>query len=846
MSAPDGRPSGRFAGARHEGRQIRILFTGMVVLLLLASLTPANGTWVGRPSTAGLSSVGSSAYQELIPNPPSAAAAPLNHPAGDDSSVGSRGSSAVDPSPMGLAAGEDSAVSPATNSISIGPVLYTENLDRYFGAVAEFGPVSPSSSLTTLVDNTTINVLRFGDDMDATNLAAGISYNASGVAVPSLINVVSDWNFCESLTPKCVYIAELPGETNSTADVLSAMNYLHAHGISAAYYEIGNEPEMWSHFDEPWTSWSSSPTSVTTALQYALEVQKMIPVIRSVVPGARIIGLEDDQCSDDAYVKDVASIDGPNISAIGCHSYPASGIDVAGAGLQQVYNTLLPGGANFATNVPSVRSAITSACPRCNIPVWVDEFNIVAGNDPADFSAYMTTYPDFVLTAGDAVLGLTVNLSQSLFFALWPSGGYGNYGMVTSSYAVRPSYDWYSYFAPNITSGQLYSVAYTPTYAPSFATYLQSSTGSLLVVNANATHSETVSVSLPLSLSNGGKTIYWGNTTPAPRVTPYSSLPSTYTLAPASVLLVDVNAAKQGPPAPPQDLVASTHSSSQIDLTWTNPSGTLTENHVYEYGAGCTSLLTTINLAGVFTNFSATNLSDSSAYCFAVTASNSAGESELSDEASATTFDGALAAPVELSATTVSSTEIDLAWTNPSGPLTDSFVFWGSSCGSLTPIDVGAVLATYAKTGLVPSTYYCFEVSVSINGTEGPPSSPATATTSTPPSKGSGTTNTSGTGPASPGPSAGMGEGFDIALQWLSLGFLGPMAGSTGLLALRIAIAGTLGIFLALLVVRRTRGTTVRRSRRVVARPIRVRQSSLPAGYRPPPDAKSAYRAGSR
>jgi hypothetical protein len=91
-----------------------------------------------------------------------------------------------------------------------------------------------------------------------------------------------------------------------------------------------------------------------------------------------------------------------------------------------------------------------------------------------------------------------------------------------------------------------------------------------------------------------------------------------------------------------------------------------------------------------------------------------------------------------------------------------------------------------------------------------------------------------------------MGEGFDIALQWLSLGFLGPMAGSTGLLALRIAIAGTLGIFLALLVVRRTRGTTVRRSRRVVARPIRVRQSSLPAGYRPPPDAKSAYRAGSR
>ncbi len=427
--------------------------------------------------------------------------------------------------------------------ISVSAPLYVENLSDYFGAVGEFGAAVPSSELTTLTGYTTINVFRFGDGMDSTNLSLGVSYSNGGVAGPVAVNVTSDWRFCESLTPKCVYIAQLPGETDNTGDVLSAVNYLYSRGIDPSYFSIGNEPSAWVHFAIPWTTWNSRDGSSPTASQYAKEVQRMVPIVRSVFPNARIIGLEDNRCANDSFVQQVAMVDGPNITAIACHAYPANAQDKIGAGLQQFYNTLSPNGTNFATNVPKVRDGIAFGCPTCSVQAWVDEFNAIAGPEPAGFNSYMASYPDFVLTAGSAVSGMTVNLTHYLFFAYWPNG-LQHYAMVTTNYSVRPTFYWYSYFAPNITSGTLYSVRYAPMYEPSFATYLQGpsaeGSGSLVVVNANATGSENISISLPLPLSSGGKTVYWGNTTNIPTVTTYAWLPTNYTLGPASVLLVDV------------------------------------------------------------------------------------------------------------------------------------------------------------------------------------------------------------------------------------------------------------------------------------------------------------------
>ncbi|MFZ0699719.1 MAG: protease pro-enzyme activation domain-containing protein [Thermoplasmata archaeon] len=86
-------------------------------------------------------------------------------------------------------------------------------------------------------------------------------------------------------------------------------------------------------------------------------------------------------------------------------------------------------------------------------------------------------------------------------------------------------------------------------------------------------------------------------------------------------------------------------------------------------------------------------------------------------------------APTLLSATAVSAAGIDLGWTNPSGALLDNAVYWGTSCGSLTKIDLGVVTTSYDKTGLSPSTSYCFTVSASTSGGEGPQSTSASTTT---------------------------------------------------------------------------------------------------------------------
>jgi len=156
-----------------------------------------------------------------------------------------------------------------------------------------------------------------------------------------------------------------------------------------------------------------------------------------------------------------------------------------------------------------------------------------------------------------------------------------------------------------------------------------------------------------------------------------------------------------------------TASTTEIDLTWTNPSGeTLVDSHVYLYSNGSCSGVTTIqDIGAAATGYSYTGLAPNTLYSFAVTASNSTGESPLSGCASAMTF-GVPPAPTDLVAMANGPTEIDLTWVNPVGPLTDNYVYFQATggCGALSSIDLSSVVTSYALTGLAPSTEYSFEV----------------------------------------------------------------------------------------------------------------------------------------
>src|SRR3989442_956941 len=121
------------------------------------------------------------------------------------------------------------------------------------------------------------------------------------------------------------------------------------------------------------------------------------------------------------------------------------------------------------------------------------------------------------------------------------------------------------------------------------------------------------------------------------------------------------------PPAPaaPTDLAATAVSSSQIDLAWTDNA---TNEDRFEVerclGAGWTDFARIAIRGPDVTSLCAGGAASSSPYSYRVPARNLGGASVFSSVATATTPQAPPAAPTGLAATAVSSSQIDLVWTD--------------------------------------------------------------------------------------------------------------------------------------------------------------------------------------
>jgi hypothetical protein len=119
------------------------------------------------------------------------------------------------------------------------------------------------------------------------------------------------------------------------------------------------------------------------------------------------------------------------------------------------------------------------------------------------------------------------------------------------------------------------------------------------------------------------------------------------------------------------------------------------------------------------------------------------------------------AAPTALGHSSVTNMEIVWTWTNPSGSLTDSYLYWevGSVCGAATKIDIGSVVSTYTLTGLTLGTGYCAYVEAVGSGGTSAASGVATAMTS-------------GGAVVTPNPPTGLQvtgqSGSSIAISWVN------------------------------------------------------------------------------
>jgi len=188
------------------------------------------------------------------------------------------------------------------------------------------------------------------------------------------------------------------------------------------------------------------------------------------------------------------------------------------------------------------------------------------------------------------------------------------------------------------------------------------------------------------------------------------------------------------PPAAPTGLSATVTSPTRIDLSWTDNATDETSYRIERCtGASCTSFAELTTKAANATSHSDTSAAHSTTYRYRVIAVNGNGDSAPSNVATATTpAPPPPAAPTGLSATAISATRIDLAWSDNATDETSYRIerCTAASCTSFAELATKAANATsHSDTPVADGTTYRYRVfAVNVHG-DSAPSNIATATT---------------------------------------------------------------------------------------------------------------------
>jgi fibronectin type 3 domain-containing protein len=267
-------------------------------------------------------------------------------------------------------------------------------------------------------------------------------------------------------------------------------------------------------------------------------------------------------------------------------------------------------------------------------------------------------------------------------------------------------------------------------------------------LTAKASSPTTVNVQWQASSDNVGVAGYymWRNGTALPNTigttfkdsgltgsTTYTYQVEAYDLAglvsqPATVSVKTTNSS---PPNPPTNLAGKAVSASQINLTWTASTGTVTPSTYLVFSGSTPSTMTQIQqLSGTATSFDNTKLTPATTYYYGVKASAGGLTSGYSNIIEVRT-DSLPTAPGNLQATATSATQIKLTWSASTGSLSIAsyHISRGTSSSSLSPYAV-TTGTSYTDNKVVASTTYYYSVdAVDSAGDVSPMSATVSATT---------------------------------------------------------------------------------------------------------------------
>src|SRR5439155_15609330 len=168
--------------------------------------------------------------------------------------------------------------------------------------------------------------------------------------------------------------------------------------------------------------------------------------------------------------------------------------------------------------------------------------------------------------------------------------------------------------------------------------------------------------------------------------------------------------ATQSPPAAPSNLTAGAVSTNEIDLTWTNNASNANGFVVNRSSDGVT--FSQLAVLGNVTSYKDTGLSAGSKCYYEVAATNGAGTSAFSNMANATTTaaQSPPAAPSNLTAGAVSTSEIDLTWTNNASNASGFVVNRSTDGVTFSQLAVLGNVTSYKDTGLSAGSKCYYEV----------------------------------------------------------------------------------------------------------------------------------------
>lgn len=187
-------------------------------------------------------------------------------------------------------------------------------------------------------------------------------------------------------------------------------------------------------------------------------------------------------------------------------------------------------------------------------------------------------------------------------------------------------------------------------------------------------------------------------------------------------------------PGAPTNPTSTAVNTTALTLGWTAPNNGGLPITGYKIQKASTSWVTVVNNTGNVTSYTIGSLASNSVQIYRIGAWNSLGLGPYSSNDTGYTLP---TSPTSLTATAVSSSQINLSWTAPSGNGTTGYKIERSTDGGSTwstiKSNTGNTNTSYSDTGLAASTTYTYRVSTINGGGTSSPSNTASATTSAAP-----------------------------------------------------------------------------------------------------------------